>query len=251
MWAAAQEAPRKDEAAVRPARNRVSVSGVAHDISPVERRLDAPRAAGVAGLVFAVLFVVSVVLLRRHPEAGSTAEEVRAWYLGGNASRVGLVGLYLMPFAGIAFLWFLAVMRHRISALEDRFFDTVLTGSGIIFIAMLFATAASAGSLVAAVKFRDAPAPGPEAVGVARSLAYTFFYVYALRAAAVFVVVASTIGRRGGGIPRWLALAGYAVALVLLLSVAYAPIVALLFPAWVAAVSIVVLTGTPGGKSPA
>ena len=210
------------------------------------RAVEAPRAAGVAGLVFAALFVASVVLLHRQPDAGSTAEEIRAWYLGQNASRVGLVGLYLVPFAGIAFLWFLAVLRHRVSALEDRFFDTVLTGSGIVFIAMLFATAASAGSLVAAVKFRDAPVPGPEAVGVARSLAYTFFYVYALRAAAVFMVVASTIGRRSGGLPRWLTLAGYVVALVLLLSVSYAPLVALLFPAWVTTVSIVLLTGNLG-----
>lgn len=217
------------------------MSGVAQPAPGAQRRLEAPRAAGVAGLVFSVLFVASVVLLRRHPEAGSTAEEIREWYVGKNASRVALVGLYLMPFAGFAFLWFLAVMRHHISELEDRFFDTVLTGSGILFIAMLFATAASAGSLFAAVKFRDAPVPGPEAVGVARSLAYTFFYVYALRAAAVFVVVASTIGRRSGGLPRWLTLSGYVVALVLLLSVAYAPLVALLFPAWVAAVSVVVL----------
>ena len=208
---------------------------------PVGRAVEAPRAAGVAGLIFAVLFVACVVLLHRQPGAGSTAEEVRAWYLGENASRVGVVGLYLAPFAGIAFLWFMAVMRHHVSALEDRFFDTVLTGSGIVFIAMLFATAAAAGSLVAAVKFRDAPVPGPEAVGVARSLAYTFFYVYALRAAAVFMVVASTIGRRSGGLPRWLALAGYAVALVLLLSVSYAPLMALLFPAWVTAVSVVIL----------
>lgn len=213
------------------------------------RAVEAPRAAGVAGLVFAVLFVVSVVLLHRQPGSGSTAEEIRVWYLGENASRVGLVGLYLMPFAGIAFLWFVAVLRHHVSALEDRFFDTVLTGSGIVFIAMLFAAAASAGSLVAAVKFRDAPVPGPEAVGVARSLAYTFFYVYALRAAAVFMVVASTIGRRSGGLPRWLTYAGYIVAMVLLLSVSYAPLVALLFPAWVATVSIVVLTRSLGGGS--
>jgi len=221
------------------------VGGVPEKVVP-GRAVEAPPAAGVAGLVFAVLFVASVVLLHRQPDSESTADEIRAWYLGENASRVGLVGLYLVPFAGIAFLWFLAVLRHHVSALEDRFFDTVLTGSGILFIAMLFATAASAGSLVAAVKFRDAPVPGPEAVGVARSLAYTFFYVYALRAAAVFMVVASTIGRRSGGLPRWLTLAGYVVAVVLLLSVSYAPLVALLFPAWVAAASIVFLTRNLG-----
>jgi hypothetical protein len=38
-----------------------------------ERRLDTPRAAGVAGLVFAVLFVVSILLVRSHPDGGRGA----------------------------------------------------------------------------------------------------------------------------------------------------------------------------------
>lgn len=226
------------------------MTGVADDVVPIGNRAEAPRAAGVAGLVFAVLLVVSLALLRRHPGAGASAQEISDWYLGANASRVSVVGLYLAPFAGIAFLWFLAAIRHHVSAFEDRFFDTALIGSGLLFVAMLFASAAAAGSIYAAVEFRDAPVPGPDAVGVARSLAYTFFYVYALRAAAVFMVVTSTVGRRTGGLPRWLTLAGYAVALVLLLSVSFAPIVALLFPAWVATVSIVILAGRAreGGK---
>jgi hypothetical protein len=75
-------------------------------------------------------------------------------------------------------------------------------------------------------------------------LAYTLFYVYALRAAAVFMIVASTIGLRRRALPRWLVVAGYVLALVLLLSVSYVSLLALVFPAWVTAVSIVVLRGT-------
>jgi hypothetical protein len=36
------------------------------------------------------------------------------------------IGLNLIPFAGIAFLWFIGVIRDRIGAHEDRFFATVL-----------------------------------------------------------------------------------------------------------------------------
>ena len=43
-----------------------------------------------------------------------------------------------MPFAGIAFLWFIGVIRDRIGQHEDRFFATVLLGSGLLFVAMLF-----------------------------------------------------------------------------------------------------------------
>jgi hypothetical protein len=52
---------------------------------------------------------------------------------------------------------------------------------------------------------------------LSRSLAYAFLYVYAMRAAAVFMLVVSTIGLRTGTLPRSLVLAGYAAALALLL----------------------------------
>ena len=49
------------------------------------------------------------------------------------------MGLYLVPFAGIAFLWFIGVVRDRIGEREDKFFATVFFGSGLLFVAMLFA----------------------------------------------------------------------------------------------------------------
>jgi hypothetical protein len=55
------------------------------------------------------------------------------------------LALYLVPFAGIAFLWFIGVLRDRLGELEDRFFATVFFGSGLLFLAMLFASAAVAG----------------------------------------------------------------------------------------------------------
>jgi hypothetical protein len=40
-----------------------------------------PRAAGVAGLLFSVLLLASVVLLRHHPPSGASAAELKAFYL--------------------------------------------------------------------------------------------------------------------------------------------------------------------------
>ncbi len=54
----------------------------------------------------------------------------------------------LLPFAGIAFLWFIGVVRDRIGDHEDRFFATVFFGSGLLFLAMLFASAAVAGGII-------------------------------------------------------------------------------------------------------
>jgi hypothetical protein len=210
-----------------------------------DRRLETPRAAGIAGLAFAVLFVASLLLLRDHPSGGSTAAEIREFYLGGHASKVALVGVYLAPFSGIAFLWFIAVVRNLIGDREDRFFSTVFLGSGLLFVAMLFLAAGVGGSLLAAVKFQDEPVPGADIVVAVRSLGFGFLFIYAMRMAAVFMIVVSTIGMRLRVFPRWLVVSGYVAALVLMLNVSYSELLVLVFPAWVAAVSVVILRTSP------
>jgi hypothetical protein len=213
----------------------------------VERELRTPAGAGIAGLVFSALFTASLVLLYRQPAAGSSADEIAAWYTRNDTKAVGLVGLYLMPFAGIAFLWFVAAVRTRIGAHEDRFFATVFLGGGLLFVAMLFAAAAAAGAPFAAVKFQGSPPPSPDVFVFARGLAYTLLYVYGIRAAAVFMIVSSTIGLRTATLPRWLVALGYLVALVLLFSVSYSRGFVLVFPAWVTAVSVELLVRARSG----
>jgi hypothetical protein len=114
----------------------------------------------------------SVLLLRARPAAGSSAQEIADFYLERDSGRVALVGLYLAPFAGIAFLWFIAAIRSQIGEREDRLFATVFLGSGLLFVVMLFATSAAAGALLAAVRFQDQPPPGADTVMFARALAF-------------------------------------------------------------------------------
>ena len=226
----------------RPTTRRIPVASDADNaLEAAGRRLETPRAAGVAGLVFAALFVLAIVLTRSHPEGGSSASEIEDFYLHRDAGRLALVGLYLVPFAGIAFLWFIAVIRSLIGDREDRFFATVFLGSGLLFVAMLFVAAGAAGALVATVKIEDQPFPRPDTVEVVRSLSFAFLFVYAVRMAAVFMIVVSTIGNRLGIFPRWLVVSGYLAALVLLLNFSYLELLILVFPAWVAAVSVVIL----------
>jgi hypothetical protein len=218
-------------------------------LAVVGRDLRAPRAAGIAGLLFAALFIGSLLLLRGQPDAGSTAAEIERWYLGHDANRIGIIGLYLVPFSGIAFLWFIAVIRSHVGDREDQFFATVFLGSGLLFVAMLFAAAATASAPLASVKFQHAPLPGPDEIGFARALAYTLLYVYAVRVAAVFVITVSTIGLRTGSMPRWLAVVGYVIAVAMLLSVSFYKFVVLLFPLWVAAISLTILLSSGGQRT--
>jgi hypothetical protein len=214
----------------------------------LERR--APRSAGIAGIVFSVLFIGSVVLVAQRPPEGLDAAGLVAWFETSAKTPVTIATLYLSPFAGIAFLWFIGVIRDRIGAQEDRFMSTVFQGSGVLFVAMYWAAAAVMASLVAGNRFDAAPALTAGNLESVRSLAFSFLFVLAVRAAAVFMLVASTIGLRTGTFPKWLAIAGYAIALVMLLSVSFLQWIVMLFPVWVFGASVFILSaelGSPRG----
>ena len=104
-------------------------------------KLTTPRAAAIAGIAFSLLLITSLVLIRLSvPEDPQDAGD----WLAGGWQTVSLA-LNLLPFAGIAFLWFIGVVRDRLGEYEDRLFATVFLGSGLLFLAMLFASAAVAG----------------------------------------------------------------------------------------------------------
>src|SRR5215475_9218535 len=112
--------------------------------STIDRRLRAPRAAAVAGILFSVLLITSYFLVWVSIPANQGAQTSQVI---GHSKTISLA-LNLLPFAGIAFLWFIAVVRNRLGALEDRFFATVFLGSGLLYIAMVFTSAALAGGLI-------------------------------------------------------------------------------------------------------
>jgi hypothetical protein len=56
---------------------------------------------------------------------------------------------------GVAFLWFVGVLRDKLGAREDLFFATVFLGSGLLMLAMLFAAAAVVGAII--IAFHAAP----------------------------------------------------------------------------------------------
>lgn len=199
------------------------------------------RAAGVAGLVFAVLITTSLAIMRANPAVVATEEA------GGVTITVSdswLIALYLIPFSGIAFLWFLAALRRRIGRLEDQFFATVFLATGLLFVAMLFASGAAASAAIAAGRFGTQPA-NQAAFEFGRALAETLFYVFAVKMAAAFMLVSSTIGRRTGFLPPWFIVVGLVSGLVMLFSVGFFEPLAVIFPAWVAIVSVLLLRAHP------
>jgi hypothetical protein len=228
---------------------------MAHPEPLTDTRLRTPRAAAVAGIAFSLLLSLALVLVTLSSPANPA--KVGAWLTYSTRRDTIAVALNLVPFAGIAFLWFIGVVRDRIGQHEDRFFGSVFLGSGLLFVAMLFAAAAFAGGLITDVALRSGAAPGPAILSLGRQVTGLLLHVYAMRMAAVFTISTATITLRTRVVPRWIGILGYAVAAVLLVSVGLTPWVELLFPAWILLLSIDILrTGlrrspgaaeTPGG----
>ncbi len=186
--------------------------------------------------MFALLFTASVLTART---SLTMSPGGRATGLPGAAGLSGwIVVAYLIPFAGIAFLWFIGVVRDRVGILEDRFFATVFLGNGVLFVAMLFASA----SVLAALFVLESPNAATTDLG--KAIARSMFYMYAARSAGVFTIVTSTILLRTRAVARWAGFIGIVIGLVLLLSVQAFEIIILLFPAWVALLSVLTLLGS-------
>jgi hypothetical protein len=212
-------------------------------------QLRTPRAAAVAGIIFSLLLISALVLLRI--SAPADPGKAGAWLTDSSGRTAVAVSLNLVPFAGIAFLWFIGVLRDRIGGREDRFFATVFLGSGLLFVGMLFVAAAVAGGLIAAATSHPAALPGADILALGRNSTSILLNVYCMRMAAVFTITTVTIARRTGVIPRWLSTTGLATGLVLLVGVGISPWVELLFPAWILALSIEILASGPLAASAA
>lgn len=197
------------------------------------RRLTTPHAAAFAGVAFALLFGVALTLIRMALPDG--AEPGSQW-LDGTSHRLRIAAL-LMPFAGIAFLWFLGVIRDGFGALEDQFFATVFLGSGLLFLAMMFSAAAIGAGLEAAGEHVGTSTAGT-GVTFGQVVLLTVVKTYALRMAAVFMVSLATIWLRTALMPRALVWTTYLLALALLVAAEVSMWLTLVFPAWVLVVSV-------------
>ena len=133
---------------------------------------------------------------------------------------------------GIAFLWFIGVVRDRLGPLEDQFFATVFFGSGLLFLALAFVSAALAGGILATYALEQRRFIDSGMYTLTQAVLYRITNVYAVKMAGVFMISLATIWVRTRLMPRWLALLTYVLALGLLLSITSSLWVTLIFPGW-------------------
>ena len=207
--------------------------------------LKTPKAAAIAGMIFSLLTIAAFWLLIVAVPADP--QDSGSW-LSANSNSVAL-GLNLLLFAGIAFLWFIGALRDRLGDLEDRFFATVFLGSGLLFLGTLFTAAALVGAVLIAFAARPEDLIDSATFHFARAAAYSILNIYMVKMAGVFMISTSTVAIYSGIAPRWLAILGYGLSLLLLLGSYYIRWSFIVFPLWVFMISVCILLDNLRGPS--
>src|SRR5262249_38823646 len=131
--------------------------------TPEQRGRSLRTAASITALVgalHAVLFVESWGLLQDAPGPAAGDAEIVNSYSSASWSRFLLVGLYIMPFAAIAFVWFIVALRMWEEGSSQR--RSILQSNlqliaGILYLALFCVSAAASSVVATGVEFTDAP----------------------------------------------------------------------------------------------
>ena len=220
--------------------------------SQIRREVRSPRSAALAGIVFSLLMITSMVLLHRSA-AVNLVDFGPAWL--ESWSGAASVVLVLVPFAGIAFLWFTGVMRDLMGDLEDKFFSTVFLGSGIILVVMMYVWAATVGAVFGTYALAAEVSIDQDIYLYGLVFMNQVIGNYFLRMAAVYMLSIASLWTRTKAVPRWLTIVTYILGLGFLLFAGSLREVRFLFPAWVLVVSVYILilnyrrTHDPGARN--
>jgi hypothetical protein len=191
------------------------------------------------GGIHALLFMLSFWLLSDLPGANASNAEIAAFYASDERWRVLLAGLYVGPFAGMAFIWFLVALRMWVDTSVRRvnlLLSNIQLVAGIVYVALFFAALGASSVVAASAEFADARID-PVTARQFPQYGDTLLFVFSFRMAAMFVFTTSAIGRASGILPRPFVWSGYAVGLFLLLSAGFEGWFALVFPLWLLALT--------------
>lgn len=208
----------------------------------------APKAAAIAGIIFSVLLIISLVIILISVPANSGNS---ASWLSTKGNSL-LLAIHLVPFSGIAFLWFMGVVRDRLGTYEDRFIATVFLGSGLLFLATLFVLSALTGGIIYLYNTQTSFSLASDYYNFGRAIAQEILNTYMLKMAGVFMISTSTLFLRSRVIPRWMALLGYGLAAIMLLRISHTDRlvwISLAFPLWVLLISVCFLVDSYRRKS--
>ena len=188
------------------------------------------------GIVFVLCFLAGIYCFARSPRLDASDAELIQYYTSSGADLTLLGGLYLLPFAAVAFLWFIAALREWVehsSRTIDHLLSTVQMLSGVSFITLVFVAAGAVTIVTLSERFSEVPIDDT----LARQfplLGRTLLIVFGMRMAAIFVTSTAKIGGGAKLYPPWFIFGSYAVAAALFLTATLNVWLVVVFPVWVA-----------------
>lgn len=199
----------------------------------------------VAGIIHSVLLLVAFYLYAsRVPKIDATDADLVTFYANPDERRAILVaGLYLIPFAGIAFIWFTISLRMWLTGSVRRLtplLANLMLVCGIIYVSLLFCAGASLAVTATIAEFTSTGVE-PSLARLFPQFGTTILLVFAMRMAAMTVFAMSTIGRTSGVLPKWFSYLGYVLGLALLLTASLNNYLVILFPSWVLIFCLILL----------
>lgn len=211
------------------------------------KNLRSIEAAAIAGIVHSVLLIIALTVLLDTPTIEASQEEIQAYYQNPGLELRGVLAFNLVVFSMIGFLWFVAVIRHRIGDREPRFFATIFFGGGILYAALTLVGAAvlAAPLVLLEVGGQD---PDPAVTAAMRTVGVIILAGAVPRVQALVVFSTATLGRLTETLPKWLILLSYLFGLGLLVTVTFFTPGLYMFPTWVAVVSLAILIAPKGSR---
>lgn len=227
-----------------------SVPPTTTDLSPPAGS-DPARVAGWAGIGFAVAFVAGFVLVAQVP-AYDAADSAWVDYVEDDNVRT-VAGTMLLTAAGLLLMAFTATMATYVGSRaggRDDHRSAVLRGAGTVAGTTLVISVLIGGAMSAAVTFApDFEAPSGELIRSLDQLSLGLMLVGVGWSMAVAIAVCSWAGRHSRQLPGWITTAGFVVAVLLIFSPMFLPII--LLPLWALVIGIVVLHADTSSNRPA
>lgn len=187
------------------------------------------------GAAFTLFFLAGLLSFSQAPRKGASDAEIVSYYSGSNQELVLLSGLYLLPFAAVAFLWFIAALRQWVemsSSTIDHLLATVQMLSGVGFITLAFAAAGAATIVASSVELANLPVD-PTIARQFPLYSRTLLIIFGMRMAAIFVTTTAKLGHEARLLPRWFVFGSYGVAAALFLVATLNVWLVVVFPLWV------------------
>ena len=198
------------------------------------------RFGGIAGILFAVLFTLGVILPDL-PSGGDSAAVVDEFYADSGNRTTVIVAAYLIVLAGLAFLGFVSELYRGLRRAEgdSGSLATMALAGGVLFIGMLYASSSAWANVPGGMEMAGESQPSSEIPIWFTQLGYGDLLLYGMFAAIAVIVPTSVLALRTGALPRWQAWIGFACAFVLLFGVMFLPMIAL--PIWAIAIGVAML----------